>query len=146
MLARHIEPRIVALRNSRLLRFGVDALQRLAETIKYPNYRLIAEDGLIHLLSAGIHLNDADPFALFDKLRLLEPKNLDASHAFYLGYEMAKAATALALGKDYRQDQALDWGYLTVAEQSHRLKKTPQMPGGEREERANDDEPREGDE
>jgi hypothetical protein len=26
----------------------------------------------------------------------------------------------LTLGKDYRQDEALDWGHLTVAEQSHR--------------------------
>ena len=44
---------------------------------------------------------------------------LDASHAFYLGYELAKARTALTLGKDYRQDEALNWGFLTVAEDSH---------------------------
>jgi hypothetical protein len=48
-------------------------------------------------------------------------KPIDANHAFYLGYEMAKAATALTLGKDYRQDEALDWGFLTRAENSHRL-------------------------
>ena len=41
---------------------------------------------------------------------------MDPNHAFYLGYEMAKAVTALTLGKDYRQDQALDWGYLTKPE------------------------------
>ena len=41
---------------------------------------------------------------------------MDPNHAFYLGYEMAKAVTALTLGKDYRQDQALDWGYLTESE------------------------------
>jgi hypothetical protein len=32
---------------------------------------------------------------------------------------MAKAATALTLGKDYRQDEALDWGFLTAAESCH---------------------------
>jgi hypothetical protein len=32
---------------------------------------------------------------------------------------MAKAVTALTLGKDYRQDQALDWGHLTQAEIAH---------------------------
>jgi hypothetical protein len=32
---------------------------------------------------------------------------------------MAKAVTALALGKDYRQDQALDWGHLTRPEIAH---------------------------
>ena len=42
--------------------------------------------------------------------------DVDPNHAFYLGYEMAKAVTALTLGKDYRQDQALDWGYLTEME------------------------------
>ena len=41
---------------------------------------------------------------------------MDANHAFYLGYEMAKAMTALTLEKDYRQDQSLDWGYLTEPE------------------------------
>jgi hypothetical protein len=28
----------------------------------------------------------------------------------------------LTLGKNYIQDEALDWGYLTQPEQSHRLK------------------------
>ena len=57
-------------------------------------------------------------FALFVAMSASEP--IDASHAFYLGYEMAKAATALTLGKDYTQDQALRWGFLTRAEESHR--------------------------
>ena len=50
--------------------------------------------------------------------------NVDASHAFYLGFEMCKAMTALQLGKQYNQDQALDWGVLTVPETDrHRLSK-----------------------
>ena len=32
---------------------------------------------------------------------------------------MAKAKTALTLHKNYRQDQALDWGFLTEPEESH---------------------------
>ena len=32
---------------------------------------------------------------------------------------MSKAVTALTLGKDYRQDQALDWGHLTQPEIAH---------------------------
>ena len=31
---------------------------------------------------------------------------------------------ALTLGKEYRQDEALDWGYLTQVEESHRLRKS----------------------
>ena len=33
---------------------------------------------------------------------------------------MMKARTALTLSKTYRQDQALEWGFLTVPEVSHR--------------------------
>ena len=60
-------------------------------------------------------LRDTDPFVLFEQMGVT-----DASHAFYLGYEMMKAKTALTLSKTYRQDQALDWGFLTEPEVSHR--------------------------
>jgi hypothetical protein len=112
------------LRGSEPARFGRDELDRLAAEIKDNNYRVFAEDGNVHLVSAGMHLADADPFLLFERLLANQPRNLDAAHAFYLGYEMAKAATALTLSKDYRQDEALDWGYLTRPEQSHRLKRS----------------------
>ena len=52
----------------------------------------------------------------------------DPSHAFYLGYEMAKAVTALTLKKNYVQDEALSWGFLTRPEESHldRREKRPE--------------------
>jgi hypothetical protein len=34
----------------------------------------------------------------------------DASHAFYMGVELARAQIAWQLGKRYVQDQELDWG------------------------------------
>ena len=49
-----------------------------------------------------------------------QPSPIDPAHAFYLGYELAKAVTALTLGKNYVQDQALRWGFLTKEEESHR--------------------------
>ena len=55
-------------------------------------------------------------------LDLEQSQRLDVGHAFYLGYELAKAEIALHLGKQYEQDQALRWGFLTVEEPSHRLK------------------------
>jgi hypothetical protein len=45
-----------------------------------------------------------------------EREEIDPAHAFYLGYEMAKAVTALTLAKNYVQDQALRWGFLTEQE------------------------------
>jgi hypothetical protein len=64
-----------------------------------------------------MHLTGDDPFSLFEQMRQRE--DIDPAHAFYLGYEMAKAVTALTLGKNYTQDQSLRWGFLTRPEQSH---------------------------
>lgn len=124
VLAKHLEPNLIPLRGKKPVEQGREALDRLATEVKDSNYRIFAEDGLLHLISAGMHLQGEDPFLLFEQLLVRRPKNVDASHAFYLGYELAKAVTALALGKEYRQDEALDWGYLTRPETSHRLKRT----------------------
>lgn len=121
--AKHIEPRLIALRDAKVYRHGGPELDRMADQIKDHNYRIFAEGDALHLVSAGQHIEDEDPFRLFGRLMQTGPKNVDASHAFYLGYELAKAATALALGKNYRQDEALDWGYLTVPETNHRLER-----------------------
>jgi dihydropteroate synthase-like protein len=120
-LPKRLDPRLVMLRDSEVMRHGAETLQRLAQEIKDPNYRLFAEDGMLHAISAGLHATDTDPFALFEKLQAASPRPIDASHAFYLGYELAKALTALTLDKEYRQDEALDWGFLTRSEQFHRL-------------------------
>jgi dihydropteroate synthase len=128
MLPKHLEPRLVMLRDKKPLAYGEQELAQLAAGLKDHNYRIFAENGQIHLLSAGIHLADADPFTIFQQLAATDPKNLDPGHAFYLGYEMAKAVTALTLSKDYRQDEALDWGFLTRPETSHRPRKSPLPP------------------
>lgn len=121
---KNLSDQLVTLRDPRLLEFGVDQIERLAKNIKDHNYRIFAEAGEIHLLGSKLHFHDADPFIVFDKLAETQPKNLDASHAFYLGYEMCKAMTALQLGKTYTQDESLDWGHLTVEETNrHRLSK-----------------------
>lgn len=118
ILPKRLEPNLVVLRDPRLREHGPDVLAELARSIKDKNIRLFAEAGQIHALSRDLHLHDADPFALFEQLAA--QVELDPSHAFYLGYEMAKAVTALTLGKNYTQDQALRWGFLTREEKSHR--------------------------
>ncbi len=42
---------------------------------------------------------------MFQKFLDQDKATMDRGHAFYLGYEMCKAATALALGKNYQQDE-----------------------------------------
>lgn len=122
-LPKHVEPQLVALRDPAVFEYGAEELDRLAGQIKDHSYRLFAEGNAVHLVGAGLHLSDSDPFELFEQLQAAGARNLDASHSFYLGYEMAKAVAALTLGKQYRQDQALDWGFLTAPEQSHRERK-----------------------
>ncbi|HEX4413681.1 MAG TPA: DUF6513 domain-containing protein [Lacipirellulaceae bacterium] len=135
VLPKHLEPRLVVLRDPAVLESSSDEFDDLAAKLKDNNYRIAAADGEVHIVARGLHLHDSDPFALFEKLRQTgegdsAPKNLDAAHSFYLGYEMCKAATALTLGKQYRQDEALDWGFLTREESRHylRSKPTPERP------------------
>ena len=123
-LPKHIDSSLAMLRDPRLYEQGAISLETMATEIRDNNFRLFAEQGEIHALSRSLHESDADAFLLFEKLLDNRPANLDASHAFYLGYEMAKATIALQLGKQYRQDESLRWGLLTVEEASHRLRKT----------------------
>lgn len=118
VLPKHVEPRLVSLRDTKVSRFGPEALAEMASRIKDHNWRLFAEDGSIIAINGSHVLTDQDPFLLFEKMGVSDP-----SHAFYLGYEMMKAKTSLTLSKNYRQDQALDWGFLTEPEISHLSRK-----------------------
>jgi len=116
---KHIEPDLHLLRDPKQYELGEEGLRELAQRVTDRNYRLFVERGEIHVLNGSIYLHGTDPFDLFEQMRKADPK-LDLGHSFYLGYEMAKAVTALTLGKNYTQDQALRWGFLTVPEISHR--------------------------
>ncbi len=120
-LAKHREPRLIPLRGQAPREYGAAGLEALAAGLKDQNYRIFAEREALHLIWAGQHLQGTDPFELFAQLLATKPTNIDAGHAFYLGYELAKANTALTLHKHYEQDEALDWGYLTRPEGHARI-------------------------
>lgn len=111
---KYLEPDLILLRDTKIHEHGPELLQQIQAAIKDPNWRLFAENGLLYALNNSLYLYDNDPYSLFEKMCVDDP-----SHAFYLGYELAKAKMALTLGKWYRQDQALNWGYLTEPESSH---------------------------
>ena len=119
VLPKHLEPRLVTLRDRKLPDLGGEALAELARNVTDRNYRLFAEAGELHAINGPGHSRAADPFALFEQMVARDPK-IDRAHAFYLGYELAKAVTALTLSKNYVQDQPLDWGHLTRPEVSRR--------------------------
>jgi dihydropteroate synthase-like protein len=121
---KHLEPRLNLLRPARPHRHGGPAIARMAAATRDRNFRIFAEDGWIYVFNSEVFLKGRDPFELFDLLGDLEP-----SHAFYLGYELSKAVTAITLDKSYHQDRALDWGFLTVPEESHREKRKRERAG-----------------
>jgi dihydropteroate synthase-like protein len=119
VLPKHLDSDLILLRDPKLYEMGEAGLAELARQITDRNYRIFVERGEIHVINGAIYVHGTDPFTLFEEMRKADLK-LDASHSFYLGYEMAKAVTALTLGKNYTQDQALRWGFLTIPEISHR--------------------------
>ena len=129
MLPKHLESRLLMLRDEKVTSPTSDEMDQLANDIRDNNYRIFAADGEVHLVTSQLHWSDADPFNLMDRLLKHDagrpPKNLDASHAFYLGYEMCKALTAVTLDKQYQQDEPLDWGFLTRPETRHYLRRKP---------------------
>ena len=83
-----------------------EEIAEAARDIRDLNFRIaVSADGL-HIYNRLGHHVATDPFQLFDKLNV----ESDGAHAFYLGYELAKAEIAFALGKRYAQDNPLDWG------------------------------------
>jgi dihydropteroate synthase len=118
MPPKRLAPDLILLRDPRLREHGPEALRELAGQLKDRNFRLFAEAGQLYVFNGRVFLQGTDPSALFADMQTREA--IDPAHAFYLGYEMAKAVTALTLGKNYVQDQALCWGFLTVPEESHR--------------------------
>jgi dihydropteroate synthase-like protein len=117
-LPKHFDSQLVLLRDPQSRELGAAELEQLAAGIKDPNFRIFAERGELHVINRDGHRHGTDPFELFEKLG-----PIDAAHAFYIGYEMAKAVTALTLGKTYRQDEPLTWGFLTRPEISARHRK-----------------------
>lgn len=115
-LPKRVDPRLVVLRDPRVPEYSPDTLVEMAGRVRDPNWRIYAEGGLIHAFNNTHYLTGTDPFFVFSQMNVADP-----AHAFYLGHELCKAKTALTLHKAYRQDQALDWGFLTEPEASHRL-------------------------
>ena len=67
--------------------------------------------GLDLRINAQRFVKGTDINQIFDELGVDEH-----THAFYLGKELMKASIARGLGKNYRQESPLDWGYLTYDE------------------------------
>ncbi len=81
-------------------------ISEIKSMIKDRNYRILLSKKGINIFNNEVDVTGKDPYDFFDKLNV----NDDSSHAFYLGVELARAQIALQLGKNYDQDNELDWG------------------------------------
>jgi dihydropteroate synthase len=115
-LVKKVDSPLLIVRDDRLRPQGAEFLDAMARQLKDPNFRIFVERGRIHVMNRDGYWQGDDPFELFDSFS--KSTTLDASHAFYLGYELCKAVTALRLDKQYTQDAPLRWGFLSWEEPS----------------------------
>jgi hypothetical protein len=97
-----------------VLAFSEQDLRALQVRITDPNFRIFADREGITVLNNERFVRCTDPGRLADLFAELEVT--EPMHAFYLGRELARAGLAVTLGKTYRQEGALSWGYLTPAD------------------------------
>src|SRR5690606_16644206 len=97
-------------------------IAELAKNLRDRNFRIEASVDGVHIFNRDGHYVATDPFDLFSKLNVAD----DGAHAFYLGYELAKAEVAWRLGKRYVQDQPLRWGVAADAKPEDLTRHAPE--------------------
>jgi dihydropteroate synthase len=107
-IPKDVDDRLVTVKDPAVLTFTQDELRALQARIADPNFRIFADREGITVLNNERFVRGTDIQDIFAELQVLE-----ATHAFYLGKELARASLAVTLGKTYRQEGALSWGYLT---------------------------------
>jgi dihydropteroate synthase len=103
-----VDDRLVTVKDPAILEYDEAELRRLHQAVTDPNFRIFADRTTITVFNDAIFVRGDDIQEIFSQLGVDE-----ATHAFYLGRELMKAKLAITLGKTYRQEGALAWGYLT---------------------------------
>ena len=103
-----IDDRLVTIKDPRPLTWSDDELRALQAKITDPNYRIYADPDAITVFNNQRFVRGRNIQEIFGQLAVADP-----AHAFYLGKELARAHLAMVLGKTYRQEGSLSWGYLT---------------------------------
>ncbi|MEO8138820.1 MAG: DUF6513 domain-containing protein [Gemmatimonadota bacterium] len=121
-LPKGVDNRLVTVKDARVLSYSEQELRELQAEVKDANFRIFTALDTITVFNHERFIRGTEIQEIFDQLGVA-----DASHAFYLGKELAKARLAIALGKTYRQEGQLDWGYLTPPEDARREHFKPTM-------------------
>jgi dihydropteroate synthase-like protein len=111
-LPKGVDDRLVTVKDPVILAYSEEELRVLQAGITDPNFRIFTDGEAITVLNNERFVRGTNIQEIFAKLDVD-----DAAHAFYLGKELARASLAVTLGKTYRQEGALAWGYLTRADE-----------------------------
>jgi dihydropteroate synthase-like protein len=103
-----VDDRLLTVKDPEILEYDEAELRRLHAAVRDPNFRIFTDRETITVFNNEVFVRGTDIQAIFAQLGVDEP-----THAFYLGRELMKAKLAITLGKTYRQEGALSWGYLT---------------------------------
>ncbi|PPC88334.1 MAG: dihydropteroate synthase [Methylotenera sp.] len=103
---------LLGLRDRKPFPYNATEVAEFAAHIKDPSFRIMVSEKGVHVYNRDGLLQAVDPFAFYPNLGIQN----DASHAFYLGVELARAQIAWQLKKRYVQDEALDWGVSSAVE------------------------------
>jgi len=107
-LPKGVDDRLVTVKDPAVLAFTEEELRELQRQVTDPNFRIFTDQNTITVFNSEKFVRGTDIHEIFAQLEVSE-----ATHAFYLGRELGKAKLAISLGKTYRQEGALQWGYLT---------------------------------
>lgn len=120
-LPKGVDDRLITVKDPVVLTYTEDELRALQSKITDPHYRIFADATAITVLNNEHFARGHNIQELFESLHVDDP-----AHAFYLGKELARASLAMTLGKTYRQEGALAWGYLTPPDDERHTKFTMQ--------------------
>jgi dihydropteroate synthase-like protein len=107
-LPKGVDDRLLTVKDPVILEYSEEELRQLHAAVKDSNFRIFTDRTTITVFNDSIFVRGSDIQEIFAQLGVHE-----ATHAFYLGRELMKAKLAITLGKTYRQEGALAWGYLT---------------------------------
>jgi dihydropteroate synthase len=135
-IPKNVDDRLVTVKDPSMLTYSETELRALQAAITDPNYRIFADRDAITVFNNERFVRGTNIQEIFAQLDVQEP-----THAFYLGKELARASLAMTLGKTYRQEGALAWGYLTPADdaksehvqltqRTSRARQAPEPAGG----------------
>jgi dihydropteroate synthase len=110
-IPKSVDDRLVTVKDPAVLTFTEDELRALQARLTDPNFRIFADREGITVLNNERFVRGRDLTNLGEIFAQLGVD--EARHAFYLGRELGRAGLAVTLGKTYRQEGALSWGYLT---------------------------------